>query len=94
MGNARSRAGRPRGTFGDLSLQLIRAAQQGPGTVRELAERAQVSADAARFRASRLVACGALVPVADRRPRLLAVPEAAAHDETSTYFFLAALWRG
>lgn len=44
----------------------------GPGTVVQLAERACVGYDVARFKASALVRSGALVPLTDGRPRVLA----------------------
>jgi len=66
-----SRRGRP---FGDVSLALLSAAAQGPGTVRELAQRAQVGFGVARVKVSHLVRAGTLVPLTDERPRTLALP--------------------
>lgn len=66
------RLGRPVGAVGAIAQALIAQAQQ-PGTVRELAARAQVSFGAAAYTCSRLRAAGQLVPVSDARPaRLLA----------------------
>jgi hypothetical protein len=65
--------GRP---AGDLSLALLSAAaQSGPATVRDLAERACVGYAAARYTASRLVSRGELVALHQGRPRVL-VPAA------------------
>lgn len=65
------RAGRP---LGEVSLALLSAASAGPGTVRELAARACVGFDAARFKASDLVRRGALAALTDERPRVLGLP--------------------
>lgn len=66
--------GRP---MGEIAAALLCAAARSPGTVAQLAERACVGYDAARFKASALVRRGALVPLTDARPRVLAaaVPE-------------------
>lgn len=72
---------RPRGRpMGELASALLHAAASSPGTVAELAERACVGYDAARFKASALVRSGALVPLSDSRPRVLAAagPDGAA----------------
>lgn len=62
--------GRP---AGEVSQALVSAAAQaGPGTVRELAERACVGYAAARYTSSRLVSRGELVPVSAARPMVLA----------------------
>lgn len=66
-------AGRPVGAFGDVSRALLASASSaGPGTVRELAERACVGAAVARYTASRLVSRGELVPLSTARPMVLA----------------------
>lgn len=71
-GHGARRLGRPVGAVGAIAQALIAQAQQ-PGTVRELAARAQVSFGAAAYTCSRLRAAGQLVPVSDARPaRLLA----------------------
>ncbi|MEX8518261.1 MAG: hypothetical protein AB3X44_07080 [Leptothrix sp. (in: b-proteobacteria)] len=67
---------RPRGTFGAVAQALLAAAGQQPGTVRELAMRAQVGHAAARYTACRLLEQGALKPQSDTRPHVLAVPDA------------------
>jgi hypothetical protein len=64
---------RPRG---ELSQALVKAAAQGPGPVRALAERAQVGYGAARYTASRMVDRGELVVLEAGRPALLGVPSA------------------
>jgi hypothetical protein len=66
---------RPRG---ELSQALVKAASQGPGPVRTLAERAQVGYSAARYTASRMVDRGELVVLEAGRPALLGVPTALA----------------
>lgn len=67
------RVGRP---MGEISQALLGAARQGPATVRELAARGCVGFDAARLTAPRLVKAGALVPLTEGRPRVLALPKA------------------
>lgn len=63
--------GRPRG---EVSIALLEAARQGPGTVVDLAARAQVGRHAARYTASRLVTRGELVALNAGRPAMLALP--------------------
>lgn len=71
---------RPRGSFGDVALALRGAARLGPATVRELAERACVGYDAARYTASRLVDRGELVVLDGQvRPVVLASPHPSPH---------------
>lgn len=66
---------RPRGSYGDVAQALLRAADEGPGAVRTLAERAQVGYETARYTASRLVTVGELVVLEpDARPATLARP--------------------
>jgi hypothetical protein len=65
--------GRP---AGDVSQALLSAAAAAPATVRELAARACVGYGAARYTATRLVSRGALVPVAEGRPMVLAAAAA------------------
>lgn len=67
---------RPRGTFGPVARALLDAAAKEPGTVRELAARAQVGYAAANWTTSRLVAAGVLVNTSDRRPAVLRKAEA------------------
>lgn len=59
------RPGRP---LGDIAQALIEAAGQKPGTVAELAARAQVGRAPARMTCSRLVTRGQLVVVNRKRP--------------------------
>jgi hypothetical protein len=68
---------RPRGTFGAVVQALAAAAAQGPGTARELSERAQVGFDVGRKTASLMVARGDLVAVSAGRPAVLAAPSPA-----------------
>ena len=58
--------------MGDVAAALLSAAARSPGTVVQLAERACVGYDAARFKAAALVRSGALVPLTEGRPRVLA----------------------
>lgn len=62
---------RPRG---EVSIALLQAARQGPGTVRELAARALVGRGAASYTTSRLVASGELVTLKPGKPAILAMP--------------------
>lgn len=61
---------------GDIARAMRQAAQEGPGTVRALACRAQVGYGLARCTATRLVQRGELVVVSEERPMVLAVPPA------------------
>lgn len=65
--------GRP---LGEISIALLAAAQAGPATLVQLAHRAQVSYDAARFKVSYLVRVGALEALTSPRPRLYTLPSA------------------
>jgi hypothetical protein len=69
--------GRP---LGEVSRALLSAAQHGPAPVRELAARAQVGFDTARFKAKDLVRIGALQALTDKRPRVLGLPQQRAED--------------
>ena len=62
--------GRPNGSVGTIARALIDHARE-PGTVRELAARAQVGFDAAVYTCSRLRASGELVAVSAARPAQL-----------------------
>lgn len=66
--------GRPRG---EIAAALVKAAARSPGTVAQLAERACVGYDAARYKASALVRSGALVPLTEGRPRVLKAADGA-----------------
>jgi hypothetical protein len=59
---------------GDIRLALFRAAEQAPGNVRQLAERAQVGYKAARYTTSRMVDCNELMVIDASRPAVLAAP--------------------
>lgn len=65
---------RPRGSFGEVAIALRSAAFEAPGTVAQLAERACVGYDVARYTASRLVSSGELVKRNEGRPAILAAP--------------------
>lgn len=69
------RLGRPAGSLGEVGQALVRAAEHGPGTARQLAERVCVGYDAARYTASRLVSAGVLARVSGQRPAVLALPQ-------------------
>lgn len=72
---------RPRGSYGEVAQALLRAADDGPGHVRELATRAQVGYQAAAVNCSRLVARGDLVVLdASTRPAVLGRPDEAVND--------------
>ena len=60
--------------LGDITLAIEAAASTAPGTVRDLAVRAQVGFTAARKTASRMLDRGQLVVVLDGRPQVLAAP--------------------
>lgn len=68
---------RPRGSYGEVSLALLRAADAGPAQVRALADRAQVGYQAAYVACSRLVDRGELVVLdPTERPATLARADA------------------
>lgn len=60
--------------IGDIARAMRQAAEVGPGTVRDLACRAQVGYGLARCTATRLVQRGDLVVVSEERPMILSVP--------------------
>lgn len=63
--------GRPRGTYGEISLAILAAADEGPGTVRALAERSLVGYGHARRTASKLLRLGELTVHQSGRPAVL-----------------------
>lgn len=72
---------RPRGSYGEVARALLTAADNGPGPVRALADRAQVGYSAARVTCSRLVDRGELVILdGGARPAVLARPDEAVND--------------
>lgn len=83
------RVGRP---MGEISLALLGAAQQGPATVRELAQRACVGYDTARFKAKDLVRVRVLLPQGDARPRLLGLPEPPSAPGENPFALLERYW--
>lgn len=83
---------RPRGTYGDVALALLAAADGGPGGVRELAQRAQVGYSAAAWTCSRLVARGELVADRTARPAVLARPDDVISDVDEAMARLERAW--
>lgn len=73
--------GRPRRTYGEVAQALRVAADQGPGTAKQLAERAQVGYAAGQYTASRLQAAGELVKLNQGRPAVLGRPTAGAQAQ-------------
>lgn len=66
---------RPPGSYGPVVRALCSAAKAGPGSYRDLAERAQVGYGSARRTTSRMVARGDLVVLdGNARPAILAAP--------------------
>lgn len=59
---------------GEIARAMRQAAEKGPGTVRDLAQRAQVGYAVAATTATRLVQRGQLVVVNEQRPMVLSVP--------------------
>lgn len=66
---------RPRGSYGEVARALCDAASAAPGTVRELAVRAQVGYGLARCTASRLIDAGVLQVHTPGRPQSLALAQ-------------------
>ena len=65
---------RPYCAYGDVRQALAKAAEEAPGSVRELAERAQVGYSVARYTASRMLDRDELMVVEPGRPAVLAAP--------------------
>ena len=63
---------RPQGSYGPVGQALLVAARSGPGTVVQLAQRAQVGVKCARYTATRLCAAGELQVLQEGRPAVLA----------------------
>jgi hypothetical protein len=80
---AARRPGRPTGSYGAITLALIAAARNNPGTVRELAARSLVAFDAAARVASVMVRRGDLYVLRAGRPAILAVPAASTSAATA-----------
>lgn len=59
--------------MGEIAIALKRAAGEGPATVRDFAQRAQVGLQAAKYTCSRLVARGDMVRLSEGRPAILAL---------------------
>jgi predicted transcriptional regulator len=72
---------RIRGQYGPVAQALLQAADEQPGTVRELAQRANVGYAVARYSVSRLVSAGVCVLDGGRPAK---VWPAAQHEQTST----------
>lgn len=83
------RIGRP---LGDVSRALLSAAEHGPGNVRELAQRACVGYDVARYKAKDLVRMGALQPLTEERPRVLGLPQHRAQHEDAFVMLERSFW--
>jgi hypothetical protein len=62
---------RPRGSFGEVGRALLAEAQRQPGTVREIAARANVGYQLAKTTATRYVQGGQLVKLNAQRPAVL-----------------------
>lgn len=86
---------------GELSQALLTAAEAGPGTVKELADRACVGRHVSRYTCSRLLSAGHLVEV-DRRcgpggkgrtSGVLALPSAPKPEPGASLAAALALWR-
>lgn len=69
---------RPQGSYGPVGQALLVAARSGPGTVVQLAQRAQVGVKCARYTATRLCAAGELQVLQEGRPAVLAAAQQAA----------------
>jgi hypothetical protein len=71
---------------GEIALALLAQARIRPGTVLELARRAQVGYAAARYTASRLQSTGRLVPLTpNTRPAVLGIPSPRAADDAESF---------
>lgn len=66
---------------GEIRQAMWQAAQRGPGTVLELAARAQVGRQAAAYTVSRMVRCGELSVLRQGRPAVLGVAPAPEVEE-------------
>jgi hypothetical protein len=87
---------RPRGSLGEVAVVLRQQALQQPGPVRELAARAQVGYDCARYTATRLVQAGELAVLnPGQRPAVLGPPDAAAQAANDAFVLLSrSFWEG
>jgi hypothetical protein len=65
---------RPYSAYGDVRHALAAAAMEAPGSVRQLAERAQVGYAVAKYTASRMLDRDELVVIVPGRPAVLAAP--------------------
>jgi hypothetical protein len=83
---------RPRGSYGEVAEALRTAAAQAPGTVRDLAQRACVGYDVARYTASRLVDAGTLVVQVPQRPAVLAAAPAGATGAEPLVTVMRSFW--
>lgn len=81
---------RPRGHFGPVAQALLRQVEAQPGTVREVAERAQVGYGAAAYTISRLVRQGLCV-LDGGRPAVVARSSSATFDGDDVHTALDAL---
>ena len=83
------RVGRP---YGEVSQALLQAAAAGPASVRQLAERACVGYDVARFKAKDLVRAGVLQAHTAERPRVLGLPAAQPQGENPFALLERSFW--
>lgn len=91
--SSRRPGGRPRGTFGEIARALL-AAAEAPGTVRELAMRAQVGLRPAQMTVSRLIQAGCLAAVGDpRRPVVVCRVDDAESDKVAQIERVFSMWR-
>jgi hypothetical protein len=65
---------RPYSSYGGVRQALTQAATEAPGSVRQLAERAQVGYSVAKYTASRMLDRDELVVIVPGRPAVLAAP--------------------
>lgn len=87
------RIGRPCGTIGPIAQAMLQAAAQ-PGTVVELARRAQVGRASAHYTVTRLLQAGMLEVVAPRtRPAVLRLREAREAGGLDVLLGAMAAWR-
>ena len=83
---------RPRGSYGEVGRALIDQAKKQPGTVRELAQRAQVGFHVAAPSVCRLLKAGELVQLQEKRPMVVAAKpdDAPAADGDRSVFLILA----
>lgn len=94
--SARPKPGRPLGALGECGQAFLAEARRQPGTVRQIAQRAQVGVPVAVQVAKRLVQRGQLVetplPSGAKRPRVLAPPPTLEQTPQGNVFLVLTLW--